>query len=220
MTERLKIICSRLPRCGVFADVGCDHGLCTQYMLQNGLCERAYISDVSAPSLQKAETLLGDYIARGKCVPVCADGLSGIKEPCGCVLIAGMGGEEIVKILSRAALPERFVLQPMKNAEKVRAFLIDCGCRIEYDGTFYAEGKCYDLICGEIEGDEKYTEYELQFGRDNLKAPSEGFVKKVFAERNRLRAAMRRDMKERSREEIAERLRRLEVIADVFEDNL
>ena len=55
---RIDIICSHLPEADVFADIGCDHGYCTQYMLKNRRCRLAYISDISAGSLQKARTLL------------------------------------------------------------------------------------------------------------------------------------------------------------------
>lgn len=220
MTERLQIICSHLPRAAVFADVGCDHGYCTQYALQNGLCERAYISDISAGSLKKAETLLKNEIAAGKCIPVCADGLKGIPERCDCVLIAGMGGEEIVKIFSESELPHSFVLQPMKNSEKVRAFLLEHGCRILYDGTFYAEGKYYDLITGALGGAEEYTDFELIFGRDNLKHPTVEFLQKVRREQEKLRALLNAPMQEKSREELFERLRYYEEITDVFEDDL
>ena len=189
-------------------------------MLQNGLCERAYISDISAPSMQKAETLLKEYIAAGKCIPVCADGLSGIPERCGRVLIAGMGGEEIVKILSQAELPQMLVLQPMKNTEKVRAFLAGHGYAISYDGTFFADKKYYDLICAREGGNERYTEFELAFGRDNLNNPAQAFYKRTVAERNKLRALLAKEMKEESRGKLLERLRKLEVIVGEFEDDL
>lgn len=220
MTERLKEICSHLPQAPVFADVGCDHGYCTQYALGNGLCERAYISDISAGSLKKAETLLKNEIAAGVCIPVCADGLKGIPERCDCVLIAGMGGEEIVKIFTEAYIPEKFVLQPMKNSDKVRAFLLERGCGISLDGTFFAEGKAYDLIVGEAKGKAEYTDFELFFGRDNLKRPTAEFIRKLRTERDKLRELLRTPMQQKSREEIFERLRYFEEITDVFEDNL
>ena len=102
---RIDIICSHLPEADVFADIGCDHGYCTQYMLKNRRCRLAYISDISAGSLQKARTLLAREVEEGRCIPVVADGLDGVKE-CDLVLIAGMGGEEIVRILERGYLPE------------------------------------------------------------------------------------------------------------------
>ena len=220
MTDRIKEICLRLPRASVFADVGCDHGYCTQYALQNGLCERAYISDISAPSLKKAEALLKNEIAAKKCIPVCADGLQGIPERCDCVLIAGMGGEEIVKIFSDSYIPEKFVLQPMKNADKVRLFLIKSGCGISFDGTFFAEGKAYDLIEGTAHGTESYTECELFFGRDNIKNPSAEFLKKLRRDREKLRALVTCDMQEKSRGEVLERLRLYEEITNVIERDL
>ncbi|MCI9010303.1 MAG: hypothetical protein HFE27_03885 [Clostridia bacterium] len=222
MTKRISVICSYLPKVRVFADVGCDHGYCTEYMLKNGLCERAYISDISKGSLQKAEKLLSRFIEEGTCIPVCADGLSGINEPCDCVLIAGMGGEEIVHILSTTPLPERFVLQPMKNAEKVRAFLLSRGASISEDFTFY-DGKYYDLIAGGADGggrQDRYTDFELTFGRGNLKAPSDDFLNMVRTERDKLRARLSHKMSANSRAELSERLRYYEEVADVFEDDL
>ena len=219
MTKRISTICTHLPKAEVFADIGCDHGYCTQYMLENGLCKRAYISDISAESLGKAERLLAPYIAEGRCVSVFADGLDGIPEPCDSVLIAGMGGEEIVHILERVPLPERFVLQPMKNAEKVRAFLISRGAGIEKDFTF-EDGKFYDLIVGRRDGGDEYTDFELLFGRDNLLHPSAEFVKQIRGERDKIRRRLKTNMKRESRAELLEKRRYIEEVANVFEDDL
>ena len=34
-TKRIRTLCSLLEKTDVFADVGCDHGYCTEYMLKN-----------------------------------------------------------------------------------------------------------------------------------------------------------------------------------------
>ena len=60
--KRIDTLCSLLAPAKVFADVGCDHGYCTEYMLENGLCEKAIFSDVSKGSLAKAEKLLASYV--------------------------------------------------------------------------------------------------------------------------------------------------------------
>lgn len=220
MTERIKIICSHLPKVEIFADVGCDHGYCTQYMLRRGLCETAYISDISKGSLSKAEKLLSREIAEGKCVPVCADGLKGVPH-CDLVLIAGLGGEEIVRILTEGYLPQKFVLQPMKNAERVRAFLVERGCNILSDDTFYAEGKYYDLITGENAGGSAYSDWEIAFGRDNLKKMPEAFLGKLREEENKLRAYLASmEMSEKSRDEVRKRLYQMEVITDAVDGDL
>ena len=220
MTDRLACICAHIPQAKIFADVGCDHGYCTKYVLDNGLCERAYACDVSAACLEKARTLLKDEIAAGRCVPVCADGLEGLAEQPDCVLCAGMGGEEIVRIFSKRPLPARFVFQPMKNSEKVRRFLLARGARVTLDTTFSDAGKFYDLIAGEGTGGDAYSEFEYRSGRDNLKAPGRAFLGKVSSEAETLRGALRGVAAGRQREELLARLHELEDIADAIEEYL
>lgn len=168
--DRISQICSYLDQCSTFADVGCDHGYCTRYMLKNNLCERAVIADISAKSLNKAETLLADYIKEGRCRSVCCDGLKGVGEV-EQVLIAGMGGEEIIKILRDSYIPKKFVFQPMKNAELVRSFLIERGCAITVDDIF-KDGKFYFIIKGTATGEtEDYTKSQLAFGYHSISNP-------------------------------------------------
>ena len=216
--DRLSLICAHIPACRVFADIGCDHGYCTAYVLEKGLCERAYVSDISAACLKKAETLLAADIAAGRCVPVCADGLDGVKDA-DCVLIAGMGGEEIVRILSRAPLPERFILQPMHNVEKVRRHLLARGAHIEEDFTF-EDGKFYDLIVGSAAGGDVYSDFEYRYGRDNLKAPSAAFLRKVRKDADVLREALAAGVRGEQREALREKLHELEAISDAIEERL
>lgn len=216
--DRLSLICAHIPACRVFADIGCDHGYCTAYVLEKGLCERAYVSDISAACLKKAETLLAAEIAAGRCVPVCADGLDGVKDA-DCVLIAGMGGEEIVRILSRAPLPERFILQPMHNVEKVRRHLLARGAHIEEDFTF-EDGKFYDLIVGSAAGGDVYSDFEYRYGRDNLKAPSAAFLRKVRKDADVLREALAAGVRGEQREALRVKLHELEAISDAIEERL
>ena len=134
MTKRLKEICAHIPKCAVLADVGCDHGYCAQYALESGLAQKVYITDISEKCLEKAISLLQKEIDEGRCIPLVGDGLSVLPEPAA-VLIAGMGGEEIIKILT-GQLPPIFLLQPMKNSEKLRRFLLERGANITLDYTF------------------------------------------------------------------------------------
>lgn len=219
MTARIREICSNLPKIDVLADVGCDHGYCTKFALDNGLCERAYISDISAGSLKKAERLLAGEIAEGKCVPNLSDGMEGIGD-IGCVLIAGLGGEEIVRILSQRPLPPRFVLQPMRNSDKVRAFLLARGAKIERDYTFGDGAYFYDLITGAGTGGDEYTDFELWFGRENLRRLPAAFCGKMTLEREKLRERLKRKMSRASREELLRRLSVLEVVTDAIECGL
>lgn len=218
MTKRLKEICAHIPKSEAFADVGCDHGYCARYVLENGLAERVYITDISEKCLEKAESLLQKEIGEGRCFPLVGDGISVLPEPC-TVLIAGMGGEEIIKIFSEK-LPPVFVLQPMKNAEKVRRFLIGRGCKIILDYTF-GDGKFYDLIAGERSGGDRYSEREFVYGRDNLKNPSTDFLEKIRSERDKTENYLKSEaLSEEEREKLEKRLGEKERLLYELERNL
>lgn len=167
--DRIAKICARLDKCALFADVACDHGYCARYMLDNGLCERAIVSDISEKSLSKARALLDKYISSGICAAVCCDGLKEIDARNAQVLIAGIGGEEIIKILKEAYIPSSFIFQPMKNAEALRAYLINGGCEITADSIFDDGGKYYFIIKGKSGGArQSYTAAQLKYGRDSF----------------------------------------------------
>ena len=176
MKKRFEIIYSIIPYVDSFADVGCDHGIISLEMIKNEKCKTLYYSDVSAHSLKKAEKLLAGYKnAKG----VVCDGLKLI-PPCDCVLIAGMGGENIIEIISSAPfLPEFFVLQPMKNCDKVRKLLLEKGYKILKDFKFSASNTFYDLIFAQKTKSSNldvYSEEEFFYGRDNLISPTEDFL--------------------------------------------
>ncbi len=187
-TKRIQTLCSLLSRTDVFADVGCDHGYCSEYMLQNGLCDQAILSDISKGSLAKAETLLASYIREGKARSVLGDGFYGVGKDVGLVLIAGMGGCEIVSILSDEKygfMPKKFVFQPMHDGEKLRRYILKNGGYIDKDFTFEDE-KFYEVICGgnmkewgQVYNERPYTDAEYEFGRDNLRELPPAFTKRL-----------------------------------------
>ena len=178
MTERLKEIFSSIPDGEVFADVGCDHGYIAKAMIKGGKCKKAIISDISEKSLNKAKTLLSREIAAGKVIAVVSDGLKNLPD-CDVALIAGMGGEEIIKILTEAPfLPEKLVLQPMKNVRKVREFAVGIGYAVMIDRVFSEGYMFYDLISLK-KGEDTLTEEEKEYGRTNLIKPSAAFKKKI-----------------------------------------
>ncbi len=202
--DRIEKLCSYLDKCTTFADVGCDHGYCTRYMLKNGLCEAAVISDISAKCLQKAETLLADYVKCGTVKAVCCNGLEGVNEDTGQVLIAGMGGEEIVSIFKNSFIPQNFVLQPMKNTRAVREYLLQNGAQISVDEPFESGGKFYFVIKGKRSGNSnKYAESQLEYG---LNLSGEITKKYVRTELTKKRAYLERDLKDETRLKIEEEI--------------
>ncbi|MBR2442412.1 MAG: SAM-dependent methyltransferase [Clostridia bacterium] len=183
--KRIDTLCALLAPAKTFADVGCDHGYCSEYMLKNGLCEKAILSDISKGSLQKAETLLAPYMRQGRAVSVLGDGFAGVPNDTDEVLIAGIGGSEIISILSDKKygfMPKRFVFQPMHDAEKLRRYIIENGGYIERDFTF-RDGKFYEVICGgkreQGQAQQVYTPAEYEFGKENLLTRPKAFLERM-----------------------------------------
>ncbi len=209
MTERLKKIFDELPSCDTFADIGCDHGYIAEAMLKSGKCKRVIISDISQKCLDKAINLLSEKYS-GRFKAVVSNGFAKVGGA-QVALIAGMGGEVICDIISSAAeLPQTLVLQPMKNADKVRLTLLNGGYKILKDYTF-KDGKFYDLIVAEKGEDGGYTADELTFGRDNLKLKNADFKEYLLRKRAELVIAREKAV---NVTEIDERIKKYTEISD------
>lgn len=179
-------------------------------MLKNSLCERAIISDISQKCLNKAQVLLNKYIADGKCIPVLCSGLEKIDKSTDLVLVAGMGGEEIINILKCAFIPENFVLQPMRNVREVREYLLQNGAEITRDDVFESGGKYYFVLCGRKSGNKHtYTPAQLQFGKGDLHGTLGGYLKDELAKK---REYLNRDLSGLSRARILEEINFIEGI--------
>ena len=173
LTKRLTKLVSSLPNCDVLADVGCDHGYVGIEALTRGIAKNVIFVDVSAPSLDKARQNCPDkYLPHAKFV--CRDGLGDIEADC--AIIAGMGGLETISILDNAkCLPDKLVLQPMRNQRDVRQYVAQ-RYEIITDEKFH-DYKFYDLIVAKKSANPtKLTELELEFGKTNLISPSQDFV--------------------------------------------
>ncbi len=209
MNKRIEILVDLIDYAPIIWDVGCDHGLLTLSALERKKCKGAIISDVSEKCLSKARELLKDYVDGGVVKAVCCDGLDGDMDA-NLVVVAGMGGEETISILKRAkSLPERLLLQPMKNAEKVRKTLLDLGYFIEKDFTFFVKDKYYDVIKAK-KGEDILTDEEMEFGRTNVKDRPQGFLKKLSAEKNLLESLLKDgDLKKKTKTEVLAKLEKI-----------
>ena len=184
MTKRLEILFSLIKKCEVFADVGCDHGYIAEAVLKGGLANKVIISDISSKSLKKAQNLLKDY--QGVVKSYNCDGVSDYDGEADLIFIAGMGGEEICKIISNIKfLPKRMVLCPHKNTTLVRKLLVEKGYFLERDFTFLADNKYYDGISC-VKGKDNYSYLQLYFGKENLLTFPKDFLSKLRNEESKL----------------------------------
>ncbi|MBP7402729.1 MAG: SAM-dependent methyltransferase [Clostridia bacterium] len=134
LPPRLACIAGMVPPCGRLFDIGCDHALIPIHLALEGRCREAYAVDRRAGPLAVAADRIRKNGASPNVMPVLADGLDGMRPMAGdAVVIAGMGGLEIIRILDRCdGIPPgtSWILQPMKSAPELRRWLREAGFSI------------------------------------------------------------------------------------------
>ena len=132
LQPRLQLLADLVPQSARLADIGTDHGYLPVYLLQKGRICSAIAADIGQAPLQHARNTALQYgIAEGLSFR-CCDGLRGIgPEDADVVVIAGMGGETIIHILSQAPWTKAgstlLLLQPMTKQEDLRRWLNENG---------------------------------------------------------------------------------------------
>lgn len=187
---RIDWIIGHVPPCKTLADVGCDHGIVGGRCLMYGLAKYVHFIDISQPSLDKAKGWIPKAFSPNIDF-TCQDGLGDFT--CDCAVIAGMGGLETISILSKAAhLPQKLVLQPMRNQPDVRRWLVNSGYGIVSDEMALFADKYYDLIVAELgKGQKQLTDLQFEFGIGNLRGDSGAFFEYLEEKRQTLEEIMK-----------------------------
>lgn len=142
-------LCAEMVGGGHICDVGTDHGYLPAYLLSEGKCSRAVCCDINPLPLESArETLKKEGVAH-MAQTVLSDGLESVDlTEVTDIVIAGMGGETIGKILSseKSRCPARFILQPMSRAEALRSFLAREGFEVTEERAAVCGGFAYAVM--------------------------------------------------------------------------
>ena len=127
LQPRLQLLADMVPQGCRLADIGTDHGYLPVWLLQRGRIQSAIATDIGSEPLAHARRTAAEYGVEGLSFRLC-DGLAGIApEEADTVVIAGMGGETIIAILSAAAWTKdgahTLLLQPMTKTADLRKWL-------------------------------------------------------------------------------------------------
>lgn len=146
------------------ADIGTDHALLPVYLVQRGICTSVIAADIKEGPLERAKANIDFYGLNDKIKTCLCDGLQGIdKHSVDDIIIAGLGGETIAKIIDAAPWLKfahyNLVLQPMTMAERLRKYLFDNGFAIEKERAISAGKKLYTVIKAGFDG--KVRQYDL-----------------------------------------------------------
>ncbi len=128
------------------ADIGTDHGYIPAYLLDEGICTGAILTDIAAGPLQRAKSHFEEYglnaeFRQGPGLEIIENG------EVSSVIIAGMGGETITDILGKDIEKShsfrRIIIQPRTYIGELRVWLSENGFRF----TDYALCRENKRIC-------------------------------------------------------------------------
>ena len=126
------------------ADVGCDHGYLSIYLLTNGIARSCIASDVNEVPLQSAMGNARKFGVANKMEFCLSDGVRNLPRDFDCMICAGMGGDTMMHILSDAPWLRdsryRLILQCQSKRPELRQWLYDKGFCINRE-TLAKDGK-------------------------------------------------------------------------------
>lgn len=158
LRERLTAVLREVRPGSVVSDVGTDHAHLPITLCRRGIARRVIASDVRDGPIASARENIARYGLSDVITVVKTDGLNGIEQyDPDDILISGMGGELIVRILSEApftrAEGKRLVLQPQTHPELVREYLMRSGFRIVHETVAEDDGgRIYQIITADYDG--------------------------------------------------------------------
>ena len=158
LDQRL-LACADFVRSGTrVADVGTDHAYLPTYLVQSGKTTLAYACDINENPLLSAKETIQKYGVQKQIKLRLCNGLEKInKDEVDDIVIAGMGGELFIEILSACDYIKsenlQLILQPMSKAHLLRRFLCENGFEILDETACASNGKIYTVLCCEYTGD-------------------------------------------------------------------
>lgn len=213
ISKRLKTIAKYIEPYKSIADVGCDHGYLIIEAFENHQINFAQAIDNKPLPLKSALQNITRGGFSSRVIFTLSDGLTEIWEDIEVVIISGMGGFNIIKILENNPDKriKRFILQANRNVYDLRKYLMNNSYKIVDEDIIYEDEKYYEIIiCEFIDSPVNYTEKELKFGPILLKKRNDVFIDKLKKERDRL---MMIEMKIKT---VEEKIRKLN---DIIYDN-
>lgn len=168
LDERLALCASFVRQDSKLADVGTDHAFLPVRLAAEGKIISAVASDVRTGPLKNAESNIRLYGVEDKVRAVLSDGLDNISpDLADDIVIAGMGGELIAKIIKRTQWlydgSKRLILQPMTRMESLRLFLYQDGFCIEKEKACVSGRKHYSVMLCRYDGVIRECSKKIQY---------------------------------------------------------
>lgn len=147
----MKAVAAMVTPGSVLADIGTDHGYVPIALVQKKKIPKAIAMDVNVGPLTHAREHIAEVGLEEYIETRLSDGVQKLKEKeADSILIAGMGGELVVHIITEGMevcrSAKELVLQPQSDLEKVRRFLREEKFKIVDEDMVIEDGKYYPMM--------------------------------------------------------------------------
>lgn len=151
LSKRLTALARLITPGHRLADIGTDHGYIPIYLCQKNVIPSAIAMDIGKGPLQQATAHIGQQGLSDRIETRLSDGLAALQPgEADTILIAGMGGGLVMKILSEGAHAltgeEELILQPQSEIAQVRQYLRAHGIQIVEEEMILEDGKYYPMM--------------------------------------------------------------------------
>lgn len=186
LSKRLQAVANLVSDNLSVADIGTDHGYIPIYLIESGKSSRVIAMDINEGPLLCAEKHIMEHGLVDRVQIRLSDGVRALEpKECDSVIIAGMGGNLVIKIIEEGTEIFRdlteFILQPQSEISKVRQYLWEHGYRIVKEDIVLEEGKFYPMMKVMKGSVTEYNKMELHYGR--LLLEEKHPILKVFLEK-------------------------------------
>lgn len=167
LTKRLRMVADCVTPGSKIADVGCDHAYISIDLTERGTALCSIAMDINQGPLIRAEENIRKHGLSDKIQVRRSDGLESLTpgEADG-IILAGMGGALMVKILMQGAecmaQASEVILQPQSEIGKVRQYLHSTGFGIIFENMCIDAGKYYTVIKAKRNPDLKKSTKEVK----------------------------------------------------------
>lgn len=196
LSPRLAALAALVPTGARLADVGTDHAYLPVWLLLREKIRGAIASDVNQGPLDRGRETAKTYGVETQIDFRRCDGLTGLMAgEADTVVIAGMGGDLIARILSQAPWTREvtLLLQPMSSQEDLRQWLEENGYAITREQVVREGEKFYQLLTATGGTCPPYTPGERLAGRQRQGEESPhrlAFLEDLIRRRQRALAGM------------------------------
>lgn len=132
LSRRLQAILDLVPEDAILADIGTDHGLLIVKALLDKKVSYAYALDIAQKPLDSARSNVEHYGLQSQVSLELRNGLEGFQGDANCFVVAGMGAETILGIITNYSFSNEdvIILQSNTKIPFMRESLVSLGFQI------------------------------------------------------------------------------------------